>query len=86
LANDEGDCAFGEPKSLKNYHFAFVTDDGTEMSFRGTYLEVEPPTRTAETWLYDGWPDAEAAESMDLHETHGVTKLTHRLAFRDKAR
>ena len=22
---------------------------------------------------------------MDLHETHGVTKLTHRLAFRDKA-
>jgi hypothetical protein len=27
-----------------NYHFVFVTDDGTEMSFRGTYLEVEPPT------------------------------------------
>ena len=22
---------------------------------------------------------------MDLHETQGVTKLTHRLAFRDKA-
>ena len=22
---------------------------------------------------------------MDLHETDGVTKLTHRLAFRDKA-
>jgi uncharacterized protein YndB with AHSA1/START domain len=55
------------------------------MSFRGTYLEVEPPTRTVETWLYDGWPDAHAVESMDLHETHGVTKLTYRLAFRDKA-
>ena len=68
-----------------NYHFVMVTDDGTECSFRGTYLEVDPPTRTVETWLFDGWPDAEAVESMDLHETDGVTKLTHRLAFRDKA-
>lgn len=67
------------------YHFVFVTDDGTEMSFRGTYLEVEPPTRTVATWLYDGWPDAAAVESVDLHETDGVTKLTHSLAFRDKA-
>jgi uncharacterized protein YndB with AHSA1/START domain len=68
-----------------SYHFVFVTGDGTECSFRGTYLEVEPPTRTVQTWLFDGWPDAEAVESMDLHETGGVTKLTYRLAFRDQA-
>jgi uncharacterized protein YndB with AHSA1/START domain len=68
-----------------NYHFVGVTDDGTEMSFRGTYLEVEPPTRTVETWLYEGWPDADAVESIDLHETDGVTTLTIKLAFRDKA-
>ena len=68
-----------------NYHFVFVTDDGIEMSFRGTFLEVELPTRTVQTWLYDGWPDVEAVESVELHETDGVTKLTHRLAFRDKA-
>jgi uncharacterized protein YndB with AHSA1/START domain len=68
-----------------NYHFVFVTDDGTECSFRGTYLEVEPPTRTVETWRFEGWPDVEAVESMDLHETNGVTTLTHRLAFRDQA-
>jgi uncharacterized protein YndB with AHSA1/START domain len=68
-----------------NYHIVMVTDDGTECSFRGTYLEVEPPTRTVQTWLFDGWPDAEAVESMDLRETDGVTKLTHSLAFRDKA-
>jgi len=67
------------------YHFVMVTDDGTECSFRGTYLEVEPPTRTVETWLYDGWPGVEAVESIDLREADGVTKLTHRLAFRDKA-
>ena len=68
-----------------NYHIVMVTDDGTECSFRGTYLEVEPPTRTVQTWLFDGWPDAHAVESMDLHEADGVTKLTHKLAFRDKA-
>ncbi len=67
-----------------SYHFVFVTDDGIECSFRGTYLEVEPPTRTVETWLFEGWPDAEAVETMDLQETDGVTKLTWKLAFRDK--
>jgi uncharacterized protein YndB with AHSA1/START domain len=68
-----------------NYHFVFVTDDGTECSFRGTYLEVEPPARTVQTWQFDGWPGVEAVESIDLHETGGVTKVTHKLAFRDQA-
>ena len=68
-----------------DYHFVFVTDDGSECSFRGTYLEVEPPVRTVATWLFDGWPDAHAVESVDLHETDGVTKLTITLAFSDQA-
>src|SRR5262249_17072568 len=68
-----------------NYHFVFVDEDGTECSFRGTYLELEPPTRTVQTWLFEGWPDAEAVESVHLHETNGVTKMTNSLAFRDKA-
>jgi uncharacterized protein YndB with AHSA1/START domain len=68
-----------------SYHIVFVTPDGTECSFRGSYLEVEPPTRTVATWLFEGWPDAHAVESEDLQETNGVTKLTVRLAFRDKA-
>ena len=68
-----------------DYHFVFVTDDGIECSFRGTFLEVEPPIRTVETWRFEGWPDAEAVESMDLHEDGGVTTLAWRLAFRDQA-
>jgi uncharacterized protein YndB with AHSA1/START domain len=35
-----------------DYHFVFVAGDGRECSFRGTFLEVEPPTRTVETWLF----------------------------------
>jgi len=68
-----------------SYHYVFVTDDGMEMSFRGTYLEVEPPTRTVQTWRFEGWPDADAVETMDLHEVDGVTTLTWKLAFSDKA-
>lgn len=91
---DRADMARFEGEELKvceidlrvggNYHHVFVGDDGTEASFRGTFLEIEPPTRVVNTWLYDGWPDAEAVESIDLHETHGVTTLTYRLAFRDQ--
>jgi uncharacterized protein YndB with AHSA1/START domain len=62
-----------------------VTNDGTECSFRGTFIEVEPPTRTVQTWLFEGWPDAEAVESMDLQEANGVTKMTYSLTFRDRA-
>jgi uncharacterized protein YndB with AHSA1/START domain len=68
-----------------SYHFVFVTDDGVECSFRGTFLEVDPPYRTVETWRFEGWPDTEAVESVDLREADGVTTLTHRLAFRDQA-
>ena len=67
------------------YHIVSVTEDGTECSFRGTYLEVEPPIRTVATWLFEGWPDADAVETVVLHETDGVTTLTMNLAFRNQA-
>lgn len=68
-----------------NYHYVMVTSDGTECSFRGTFLEIEPPFRTVETWLFEGWPDAEAVETVELSEADGVTRLRHTMAFRDQA-
>ena len=68
-----------------DYHIVFVTGNGTECSFRGTYLEVEPPTRTVETWLFEGWPDAPALETVELQETNGVTTLTMKMVFQDEA-
>jgi hypothetical protein len=38
-----------------------------------------------QTWRFHGWPGVEAVESMDLAETDGVTTLTYRLVFADKA-
>ena len=68
-----------------SYHIVFVSGDGKECSFRGTYLEVERPTRTVSTWLFEGWPDAWADETVELRETDGVTTLTVKMAFRDAA-
>ena len=68
-----------------SYHIVIVTPDGTECSFRGTYLEIDPPTRTVATWLFEGWPDARAVETTELHETDGVTTLTITMAFEDLA-
>jgi uncharacterized protein YndB with AHSA1/START domain len=68
-----------------SYRYVMVTDDGVECAFRGTYLEIDPPTRSVQTWLFEAWPDAEAVETMELHETDGVTTLTWTLAFRDQA-
>ncbi len=48
-------------------------------------MEIVPPTRIVDTWSFEGWPDAEAIETIELHETNGVTTLTNRLAFRDQA-
>jgi uncharacterized protein YndB with AHSA1/START domain len=68
-----------------SYHIVFVTEDGADCSFRGTYREVAPPTRYVATWRFEGWPDADAVESVDLHEAGGVTTMTVRLAFSDLA-
>ena len=78
------ECTF-DARVGGSYHYVFVAHDGRDMSFRGTYLEVQPPTRIVNTWLYEGWPDAEAVETTELHDTDGMTRLTWRLAFRDKA-
>lgn len=68
-----------------DYHIVFVTPDGRECSFRGTYLEIDRPNRIVDTWLFEGWPDAWADETVELSETDGVTTLTMTLAFRDAA-
>jgi uncharacterized protein YndB with AHSA1/START domain len=68
-----------------DYHIVFVTPDGKECSFRGTYLEIERPTRVVDTWLFEGWPDAWADETVSLREVDGVTTLTLTMTFRDKA-
>lgn len=66
------------------YQFAWYVND-LECSFRGTFLEIEWPTLIVQTWLFEGWPDDEAIETMSLAEVGGVTTLTDTLRFKDRA-
>ena len=68
-----------------DYRFATVMADGTEMAFYGTFMEIDPPTRFVDTWRFDLWPDAEAVESVELHEADGVTTMTNILRFSTQA-
>lgn len=67
------------------YRYVGVFDNGVKCSFHGTFLEVERPLRTVETWVFDGMPDVEAVETVELHEQDGVTTMTVLLAFKDKS-
>jgi uncharacterized protein YndB with AHSA1/START domain len=67
------------------YRSSFVTEDDTVFTFSGTYLEVEPPTRTVQTWSFNCWPGVETVEAMELSESDGVTTLTWTRTFRDQA-
>jgi len=67
------------------YRQVGVFADGVRCSFHGTYLEVERPVRTVETWVFDGRPDDEAMETVELQEQDGVTTMTVLLAFKDQA-
>ena len=58
------------------YHYAWYAPGGRECSFRGTFLEIEPPTRMVATWLFEGWPGDDAIETTTLSEDDGVTTMT----------
>ncbi|MGH7904374.1 MAG: SRPBCC domain-containing protein [Candidatus Dormibacteraceae bacterium] len=64
------------------YHYAWYAPGGTECSFRGSFLEVERPTRIVATWLFEGWPDDEAVETVILTEEGRVTTMTDILEFK----
>ena len=78
------ECSF-DPRVGGEYRYIFVADDGRDMVFSGKYLEVVRPTRIVNTWLYEGWPDAHAIETVDLTEANGVTTIKWSLAFSDMA-
>ncbi len=67
------------------YRYVGVFPDGVRCAFHGTYLEVERPVRTVETWVFEGRPDDEAVETTTLHEEDGVTTLTTLLTFKDQS-
>jgi uncharacterized protein YndB with AHSA1/START domain len=59
------------------WRFVLRMPDGSEHGFGGTYREVVPPERLVYTFRYDGYPEAEALETVVFEEPQrGKTLLT----------
>ncbi|WP_217923461.1 SRPBCC family protein [Miltoncostaea oceani] len=55
----------------------YVTrEDGVEVGFHGEYREIDAPVRLVSTEVFEGFPDAEALDTLVLEERDGVTTLT----------
>ena len=64
------------------YHYAWYAPGAMECSFLGQFLEIERPTRIVSTWLFEGWPDDEAIETVILAENNGITTMTDIMDFK----
>jgi uncharacterized protein YndB with AHSA1/START domain len=58
------------------WRFVLRMEDGSEHGFGGVYREVVPPERLVYTFRYDGYPDAEALETVTFEDRKGKTLLT----------
>ncbi|MEY2437471.1 MAG: hypothetical protein QOF97_2307 [Acidimicrobiaceae bacterium] len=50
--------------------------DGTELGWRGTYLEIEAPHRLVSTEVFEGHPEGEAQSTLTLTERDGTTSFS----------
>lgn len=50
-------------------------EDGSELSWHGTYVQVEPTERLVSTEVFDGFPEAESRNTVTFTELDGVTTV-----------
>jgi uncharacterized protein YndB with AHSA1/START domain len=73
----------GEVKSAEidlrvggTWRYVSVTDNGFEVGFHGEFREIVPNERIVSTEVFEGFPDAEALNTLTLTEVDGRTTLT----------
>jgi uncharacterized protein YndB with AHSA1/START domain len=55
--------------------------DGGEHAFRGTFLEIDPPSRIVYTFEYEGMPGHVTQETVELKDLGGKTLMTATVRF-----
>jgi uncharacterized protein YndB with AHSA1/START domain len=55
------------------YRYVHRAPDGQEYAFRGEYREIVRPERLVATFVFELFPEAEALETLTLHEKDGKT-------------
>jgi uncharacterized protein YndB with AHSA1/START domain len=70
-------------RSSRRWRYISHAADGSEYPFRGEYLEVVPPVRLVQTFVFDaeGCSDHAAVVIGVLEEHEGKTRLTSTTAF-----
>ena len=58
------------------WRYVMRTHDDFEVAFHGEYREIVPDERIVSTEVYEGYPDAEALNTLSLTENDGRTTLT----------
>src|SRR5207302_2195769 len=56
-----------------SWRYVMRGEDGIEHGWHGTYREIEPAHRLVSTEVYEGFPDAQAVDTLTLSEAEGVT-------------
>ncbi len=59
--------------------------DGQEYAFRGSFLEIERPSRIVQTFEFEPMPGHISTDAMTLTEVDGGTRLTIDSTFQSKA-
>ena len=62
------------------WRFVGQNPDGSEMVFRGDYLEVSPPERVVQTFEREGWPGRHV-QTFEFEDLGSQTKLVTTLRF-----
>jgi uncharacterized protein YndB with AHSA1/START domain len=57
------------------WRYVMVADGGMEVGFHGEFREIVPNERIVSTEVYEGYPDAEAVNTLTLTEEDGRTTL-----------
>lgn len=58
-----------------NWRYLSLDTDGNQLGWHGRYLEIEAPNRIVQTEVFEGFPDAEAVNTMTLTARDGGTTL-----------
>ena len=58
------------------WRYVMVANEGFEVAFHGEYREIVPDERLVSTEVYEGFPDAEALDTLTLTEQDERTTLT----------
>ena len=57
------------------WRFVMVAEGGFEVGFHGEYLEIVPHERLVSTEVYEGFPDAQAVNTLTVTEVGGRTTV-----------